>query len=271
MYENDNERHENPGRGLPLHPQRMSIESDVWVPLLQALCIAIAVALVAFALTLWLADEHLTGWARFGRAGLWFAGTFVGAFAATIVTFISQHRAQMVEPLGMLRDLIDAMLPGKNEDLPEPQYMVIRPRSNRPLLPATLDQEVRPVEPQVDPDSKELYDFITRIWPTGKVTREHCNMYGFTRAVWEKLVGGRRGYEGQESGRGVLDRAGVVRQTAAGWEICAPMNEALTITAPLEAYAQAKAQLVQLGTGRTGQDGTDPSPRFRRPSAAGEG
>ena len=71
-----------------------------------------------------------------------------------------------------------------------------------------------------DPEIEELYRFVTTVWPTGKVGREHCRDLGFMRSEWERMVGGRRGEEGSESGRGLLDRAGVVRRTRSGWELC---------------------------------------------------
>jgi len=132
------------------------------------------------------------------------------------------------------------------------------------LIEAELAQEIRPIAPQVSPEIEALYDFVTRVWPTGNVSRDHCMALGFSRATWEKFVGGRRGkLAGSESGRGWLDRAGCVGRNGDGWQIVVGLDEVYGIHPELLAYAGAKAKMVRLtplnppsrGEARTGQDG----------------
>jgi len=118
------------------------------------------------------------------------------------------------------------------------------------LLPSGIDLEVHSLEPTVDPQIKALYEFLVRVWPTGNVARDHCIDLGFGRAEWERYVGGQRGREGEESGRGLLDRAGYVYKDASGhWQIApeATLEVVLGMNEDLAAYARKRARLVRLG------------------------
>lgn len=143
--------------------------------------------------------------------------------------------------------------------------MVLNRYNEPPMLPASsMDVEIDPLVADAAPELMELYNFITRLWPTGDISRNNARQHGFDRTVWERLVSGVRGKEGMESGRGHLDRAGVVVHTGKGWQIAASLDQAYAINPDLLAYAQARAEIV---TGRDGQDRTgqdmraDPVPR----------
>lgn len=137
----------------------------------------------------------------------------------------------------------------------EAPWRVLRPygaQRGRPLL-AAPDMAVRSLFPEVDAQTQALYEFITRVWPTGNVSRDHCIALGFGRAQWERYVGGQRGKEGLETGRGILERAGLVYRDEKGyWNITpgATLEAAYRVTEGVEQYAGAMARLV-----RVGQDG----------------
>ena len=249
-------------------PQRATIEGDVLVPTLQALAIggavglAVGVGVLLFAPAVF--DLHGGDlWAWAGRVA---AGGFVFTLAGAVVRFILDNRRVVTEPLDLLWERLALATPSPPPDQDE-KWRVIRPRT--PQLEATVDHEVKSIEPDVDPDIKRLYNFITRVWPGGNVSRSACNSLGFSRKTWEKMVGGQRGKAGLESGRGILDRAGCVRKTSAGWEIAATLEQALTFNDELSKYAQAKSQLVQLGQAGQDRTGQDASGILSRPSQGG--
>jgi hypothetical protein len=80
-----------------------------------------------------------------------------------------------------------------------------------------------------------------------------------------------RGKEGQESGRGLLDRAGCVEKTGNGWEIVASLGDALSVTDASKSYAESKAALVVgrdgLGPGR---DNTEDASHASHPVGVGK-
>jgi hypothetical protein len=182
---------------------------------------------------------------------------FVFLLLACVLAFVLQHRRTVKDPLDLLWKRLD-LAQGSSQPPPEqePSYVVVRP--HMPQLVPSLDHEVKEIGPVKDPATEQLYRFITRVWPTGKVTRRHCGELGFSRKTWEKYVGGVRGQEGQESGRGLLARAGVVAKGPNGWEIVAPLDAALRVTDALASYADENAQLVVgrdgLGSGRSRDD-----------------
>jgi hypothetical protein len=244
-------------RGVQAPPQqRATIESDVAVPTLQALAIGAVGGLAAGTVTL-LVSFGSQGWGRLWLAGQVCAGGFVFVLTGCTVAFVLEHRRWIREPLDILWERLQAALSvahGRPDDVDDPSYVVVRGHTPA-MLPETIDHEVKTIEPPVDRETKRLYDFIIRVWPTGKISRRHCGSLGFSRKTWEKYVGGQRGKAGQESGRGLLDRAGVVAKGPNGWEIVATLEAALQVTDKLAEYAAAKAQLVAgrdgLGVGRS--------------------
>ena len=78
-------------------------------------------------------------------------------------------------------EVVEVVEPPKEEP-----WRVIRPRS--PRLTATVDHQVKAIEPDVDPDIKRVYGFVTRVWPGGNVSRSACRGLGFSRRTWEKMV-----------------------------------------------------------------------------------
>jgi len=228
-------------------PARATVESDVVVPVLQAVAVAGAVGLGGGGFAL------LFG-AALATAGRIAGGGFLLGLCGAVILFIFQHRAILTTPARVQWQKLALAQPSPTPR-DDPPAMVIRPLQRRSLaLPATLDHQVESIEPDVEPEIVELYQFITRTWPTSNVSRAHCRGLGFTRSTWERYVGGRRGKAGQESARGLLDRAGAVEKTPNGWEIVAPLDQALAINDDLHAYAEAKAQLVR--PGRAGPDRT---------------
>lgn len=132
---------------------------------------------------------------------------------------------------------------------PVKEWVIRNPSSLLPhrTITTATEASICSIEPEADPEIRELYEFITRVWPAGSVSRETCRELGFGRATWERLVGGQRGKAGQESGRGLLDRAGVVYQDRSGsWQIGVSLEQALSIHPALAAYARQRAELVKL-------------------------
>lgn len=260
------------GRVNPPTQRPATVEGDVLVPTLQAAAVGICGGLVSSTVVL-LFGFGTSGWARVALAGKALGAGFVFSLAFCMIVFIGQHRRWITEPLNIIRDRLDALLDlvyGRRPDeLNEPGYVVIHP--HMPQLPATIDHEVKSIEPSTDAATKRLYDFIIRVWPGGNVSRRAVMDLGFSRRTWERYVGGRRGHEGEESGRGILDRAGVVIKTTSGWEIGAPLDQALQITDPLAAYSNAKARLV---AGRDGLGQAGPTQKTgipARPGGVGDG
>ena len=243
-------------KGTYVPSQRSTIESDVIVPVLQALAIGVVGGLALGTGTM-LIGFGRAGWARLGLAAtVGSAGTVFVLAMATIRMVLDHHAASVVDPLRMAweRLLLAMDRHHARSDDEEPAYVITRGYTPN-ALPATVDHQVRAITPQVDRATERLYEFIIGTWPKGpSVSRRQCAREGFSRKTWERYVGGMRGMEGQESGRGLLDRAGVVESTSSGWTICAPLGDALSITGPLQAYAEAKASIVVgrdgLGMGR---------------------
>jgi len=250
-------------KGLhPTPPARATVEGDVVVPVLQAVAVAGAMGLGGGGFAL------LFG-ASWTMAGQLAGGGFLAGLCGCVLLFVFQHRAILTTPSRVMWQQ-QALLQPSPAPEEEPEWRVIRPYRGRPALAATtLDHTVQALGPEVASEIEELYTFLCRVWPTGNVSRAHCRGLGFTRATWERLVGGRRGKGGQESGRGLLDRAGAVENTPNGWEIACPLDQALTINEQLLSYAEARAELVRPGRDRTGQDGTATPPGTGRPTGRG--
>jgi len=184
-----------------------------------------------------------------GVAGRWLAWTFFIVWGAVTVLVFAYAAwgwggPRRIEKLRqtVIEELVE--VPTQQEKKPP---IVIHGKGVPALLGSGLNVDVEGIEPAVDPEIEELYRFIVGVWPGGSVSREACRELGFGRATWERLVGGQRGKEGMESGRGLLDRAGCVRSTSSGWEICATLEEALGINRALRAYAEGKAEMVRIG------------------------
>ena len=241
-------------------PQRASLESDVIVPVLQALAIALVggLALGTGAVLIGF-GQH--GWARWAMAGQVAGGAFVFILAGAVVKLIVDHHASTRDPYIQAQKRIDAAK-DKGSARPdpdaEPNYVIMRAPA-RPALAATLDHEIETVIPQTDPATEQLYRFIVDAWRADDVTQSGCMGRGWRRRDWDRMVGGsrRRADLGNESGRGLLDRAGLVRKDGGKWEIVASLDQALTITDDLASYAEARASVVKLDkTDQTSQDGT---------------
>ena len=229
----------------PPQPQRASVESDVLVPVLQSLAIGTVGGLAAGTLTV-LVGFGQPGWARWMLAGKVCAGGFVFALAGCTTVFIlDHHRVSVVEPIKMAWERIWAAM-GAARPRPEDEPTPLVLRGYAKEIPANVAHEIKSIEPDVDPKVKEMYDFITSMWPTDDVTQANCKDRGWSRKYWDKYIGGQRTKRGLESGRGILDRAGVVRKDGGKWVIVAPLNEALAINDDLLRYAEAKARLVSL-------------------------
>jgi len=256
-------------QGIRIEPQRATLEGDVVVPVLQAAAIGLAAGL-AVGVGVLLIGFGREGWARWGLAGQVAGCGCVAALAVCTVVFIIEHRRTIRDPLDISWERLDMLRPRGGTPPPamdEAPWRVVR--GFTPSLPAQVETTVQAIEPEARPEIRELYEFIAAAWPVGSVSRASCRNLGFGRAQWERLVGGVRGREGQESARGLLDRAGVVRRTRSGWEICAGLQDALAINAELLAYAEAKSSLVQLG--REGADGMGRPGGAARTAQAREG
>jgi len=139
----------------------------------------------------------------------------------------------------------------EREEEEEPPWVVQRPWRRlhpAPQIPARLQIEAASIEPPVRREIRELYRFIITMWPTGDITQANCRAKGFTRRYWDRYIGGSRAESklGTESGRGILDRAGVIRKDGNTWVIAAPLDVALQINEELWEYAQARARMVRL-------------------------
>ena len=229
---------------------KLTVASDVGVPLLQALAVGGVSAVCG---------GGLVGliWHTWPGA-LTCAGIFgLGSFALCTVGFILEHRSVYTGPIRLAFLKFNASQP-ETPPTVETDWKTIHPYHKPiPLLPDAIMEHSSPAfadgEPETDDETRLLYDFVSIVWPTGKVSREHCRQLGYTRSTWEHYVGGVRGKTG-ESARGLLDRAGVVRKTSAGdWEINAPVGAALGWNKELRAYAKAM-KAYRDGRDRTGQD-----------------
>ncbi len=233
-------------------PARPSVHADVLVPALQAAVVGLAIAIGATGLLL----LFRVAWALAWR---WGAGLGLGSGVLSVIAFVLQHRLAYIGPVKLAFDRADGAKAPRAVEREEEPWRVIRP-----ALPATIEHQVRAIEPEADPEIRELYEFITRIWPTRDVSRENCRKLGYGRAQWERWIGGQRGRLGQESAKGLLARAGVVGKRRGGWEIVVPMGAALAWNDELRAYAKARRAMVRDRTDGTGRDapgaGTGPVP-----------
>jgi len=173
------------------------------------------------------------------------AATTVGVFLYALLGWAGPAR------LARLQQPRVEQIAEQREEEEEPPWVVQRPwkRLNPvPQLPARLQIEARSIEPPARREIRELYRFIITMWPTGDITQANCRAKGFTRRYWDRYIGGSRAESklGTESGRGILDRAGVIRKSGGAWVIAAPLDQALQINDELWAYAQARAKMVRL-------------------------
>jgi hypothetical protein len=126
--------------------------------------------------------------------------------------------------------------------------MVIRGYGQPPLIEASLESNIRAMEPDASKDVRGLYKFITAMWPTGSITQADCLGKGFSRRDWDRYIGGsrRKGDAGKDSARGWLDRAGVIAKEGNEWKIGASLEEALKINDDLLRYATSLSKVVRL-------------------------
>ena len=221
------------------------------MPLLQALGVGSICAVSLGGLTLLLGPvvnlHGLALWAWIGRiAGF----TFCLSLMWCTLSFVRGHRRMVTEPLDLLWERLRMLTPPAPPAEPR-EPLVIRgylPRQEAMLIEGELASQAQSIEPQASADIKALYNFVTKVWPTGNVSRDHCTKtLKIRRRDWERFVGGQRGSKaGSESGRGWLDRAGAVDKTCDGWQIVAPLQEVYALNHELEAYANAKAKIVTL-------------------------
>lgn len=256
-------REDDSARPERIHPAaKLTFQNDVVVPLAQALAIGLATFVAVLVILLLFRVPWSAAW----RWGLGFGIVLFGLSAGV---FINEHREVFISPTRLAWAQFNAAHP---QPKPEPAdtepWRVINPHNGpaRPLLPDRVESQAAGILPPADPEVEMLYDFVSTVWPTGNISREHCRALGFTRSTWEKFVGGIRGREGLESGRGLLDRAHVVRKTSSGdWEICAPMGAALGWNRELREYAKAM-KAFRDSPDRTGQD--NPVPENSVPSGS---
>jgi len=274
----DERKHrETMARGIqaPTPPPRPSIATAVGVPVLQAIAIGGAVGLLAGGL------PALFGTPPLLAAKLAVAGMMVGTAGATVL-FIVQERRVHTSPTRLSWERLRMAEPGTPPPEPddsEPWRVINRYRPRAPMITASatrMDATAAPVEPDARPEVKRLHDFICSNWGRdgrGNLSRDACRKRGFTRSVWEKYVGGKRGRTG-ESAKGLLDRAGVVEKTAAGWQWRdgVTLQDVFNVQAELASYADARAKMVQGRrdrTGRTGQDTPGSTSRGSQPRKGG--
>jgi len=129
----------------------------------------------------------------------------------------------------------------------EEPWRVIRPQLGRgpmSLLPARVEKGVERAGPSARREIEDLCRFISVMWPTGDITQANCERMGFTRRWWDRYIGGSRAKRkrGTESGRGLLDRAGVIEKEGGRWAICSTLEEALSWNNELREYADALAR-----------------------------
>ena len=219
-----------------------TIEGNVWVPALQTVLVGLATGGGSWVLMLL---------ARVAWGAAWRWGVGIGTVAAIIaaVAFVWQDRLLMAKPLRLEKEKLD-LLRGPAPKREKRPAIIVRPPP-RPVLPAQAgkyEMAIDSIDPEVDEDIRELYEFIVKVWGDRNVSRGHCRQeHGITRSTWERMVGGKRGGSG-ESARGLLDRAGVVYQDTAGWQIRGDVSleEALGINEELKAYAERRAEMVRL-------------------------
>jgi len=192
-------------------------------------------------------------------AAIWGAFAFFIVWGlSTLVVFWYAARS-WAGPLGLAKatqPVIERYI--DNRPIEPPTPMIVRGYNTPPLIEAELASSIKTLEPDVKPEIKELYDVITRLWPGGDISQERvCSL--FSRKVYDRHIGGsrRKGDAGTESGRGLLDRAGVIAKDGGGhWAIAASLADALSINDDLLEYAQARSQIVKISdkTDKTRQD-----------------
>lgn len=240
----------------PIHDSHLVIYL-VW-PLLAGLGLAVmlSISVAGIAMIASGLNWHVVGLA----AGLTFFGVLGGGTLA--VFWYAAHEWAGPRTAERIATPVHVVTQARPEE-PRPP-LVIRGYGEPPMLPAGMsaDMEIDPLVQDAPPELMEMYNFITCLWPTGDISRNNARKHGFDRTVWERLVGGVRGQEDRESGRGILDRAGIVTRTGQGWKIAASLDQAYAINADLLAYAQARAEIVEIvtpalaGPGQDGQDRT---------------
>jgi len=240
---------QQPAQQLP------TIASAVAVPALQALLVGVAIAVLGGGLFLLFG----AAWLLAGKVAI--AGWLLGT-SGSVVYFVGQERAVHTTAALVARAKLRLAAPMATPE-PDTPAMIIRPYRARPALAATVEKTVDSIEPEVDAETRRLYQFVCGCWDggAGNLSRDAVRQqHGITRSVWEKYVGGRRGRAGAESAKGLLHRANVVEQTSTGWQWRdgVSLQDVFAITPELLSYADAKAKMVSGGrdrTDRTGQDG----------------
>lgn len=217
------------------------VATEVVVPMLQALGIGSLLGVCLLGTILLFGGA----WAV---AGAWAAGAALWGTAVSGVVFIGQQRAMAITPSWVARQRVLLAWPtvdGEEQD--GAPWRVINPRRGRagaPLLPSgTMEHEVEQVGPRARPEIEEAFRVVSGLWGARDCSQETvCKLFG--RRIYDKYVGGsrRRRDQGTESGRGVLDRAGVIEKEGGRWVITASVEEAYSWNPELRAYADARAQ-----------------------------
>ena len=230
-----------------------SIKTSVAVPVLQAVAIGAAIGVLVGGLAL-LFDA---AWLLAGKVAA--AGLLVGT-SGTVVLFVFQERSIRATPALVARQQLapPPALPPEQDAEP---WRVIRPYRPRPTLAsATVEHRVQAIEPDAPAHIRQLHQFVCDCWDggTGSLSRDACRKHGYTRRDWERWVGGKRGAAG-ESGRGILDRAGVVERTSTGWQWAdgVTLQDVFSVSPELLEYASARARLVSGRRDRTSGTGQD--------------
>jgi hypothetical protein len=238
--------------GIPQVP-KLSVASNVTVPLLQGAVVGSVLGISTLGVGIALGATWASTWR-------WALGVGFATFGIAELGLIADHAWAYTAGLRLAWEKFNATLPKEDPPPKRDPWRVIKPYNEKrqALLPdAVLDHNATALddgEPEADEEIRLLYDFVTVVWPTGKVGREHCRQLGYTRSTWEWLIGGQRGRTG-EGARGLLDRAGVVRKTSAGdWEIVAPTGAALGWNRELREYAKALKAYSRDKRDRTGRD-----------------
>lgn len=253
QWREEQKHRDQAARGIqaPASPAQ-TITSAVAVPALQAGLVGVAIAVLGGGLALLFG----AGWLLAGKVaiGAWLVGT-----SGSTVYFVLQERAIHITPALAIRAKMALAEPAP---MPEPEDVWRTIRPYHPRLAATVaEQTVAAIEPETDSATRELHQFICDTWDGGQgnLSRAACRQRGHQRAEWERLVGGRRHRAGSESGRGILDRAGVIEQMSSGWQWRAgvTLQDVFNITPELARYADARARMVQGRRDRTDGTGQD--------------
>jgi hypothetical protein len=242
MSEYHEHEHEHYGEHQPMQRDGHLVVYLAW-PLLAGLGLAAVLAISVGGIA-GLATLSLAGAVR------WAALVFFLAWGGTTVIVFGYAAISWGGPLALLRARQPVQVVTRAPvQIDEQPPMVIRGYARPPMIEASLESNIKALEPDATKEVRELYKFITTMWPTGSITQADCLARGFSRRDWDRYIGGsrRKGDVGKDSARGWLDRAGVISKEGNEWRIAASLEEALGINDELMQYAMAKSQVVKIG------------------------